>query len=91
MKVATHGSKLEKFFVMQIPNEVMALVVDDSLLTLVDCSLIIVEVPLLSIFVEHWHNETFAFIFHLVRGKLCWTMSLASFMSPLLVTSSPLH
>lgn len=90
LKVLTHGSKLMKFSIMSMPNEFRAIIVDISMLSLLDCSLTVLDTPLLSAFVEQWHKEKF--VLHLFFDEMIIILNDVSilFHSLLLITFSPI-
>lgn len=61
LKVPTHKAQQHKFLNVLIPRKVRDIVDDCDLLLLVDYSLTMLDVALLSVFVEWWHKDTSSF------------------------------
>lgn len=64
----THDGKLKKFSDVLMPGEVKGIVEDCSLLSLVDCSLTMIDSQQLTIFVKQWHKKTS--FFHLPFSEM---------------------
>lgn len=64
--------KLKKFTDVEMLNEVREIVVNAYMLLLVDCSLTMLDVPLLSAIVERWHKDISSL--HLLFGEITITM-----------------
>lgn len=88
--MSTYEAKLKRLLDVQMRDEVNQIIADADLLPLVDCSLTILDAPLMSVLVERWHNETFSF--HLQFGEMEITMVDVSrlFHPPLQITFSSL-
>lgn len=67
---------MKKFLDVLMPGEVREIVDDWGLLSLVDCSLTMLDVSLLFAFVEKWHKETS--LFHLPFGEMTITLDVIS-------------
>nr|XP_012568426.1 protein MAIN-LIKE 1-like [Cicer arietinum] len=72
LKVITHGLKLKKFFEVPVPHPVEHWIREYGLLPLSSAYLTMVDVGLISAFVERWHRETSSF--HLPFGEMTITL-----------------
>ena len=57
----THRLKLKKFYNVEMPPRVKAIVEECGLLPMVDCPLTMLDDQLLKDFVERWHKDTSSF------------------------------
>ncbi|XP_050914695.1 uncharacterized protein LOC127129583 [Lathyrus oleraceus] len=60
-EVTSHVSKMKNFPKTPMPKQVRRIVHDFGFLTSVDCSLTMLDVSLLTDFIEQWHKETYSF------------------------------
>lgn len=72
LKRPTHRAKLKKLLDAPMPHEARAILYDCGLLSLVDCSLTMLYVSLLTTFIERWHKETSSV--HLPFGEMAITL-----------------
>ncbi|XP_058769030.1 protein MAIN-LIKE 1-like [Vicia villosa] len=61
LKLTSHGSKLKNFPERPMLEQVARIVRDFHLMDFAGCSLTMLDVPILSAFVERWHPETSSF------------------------------
>lgn len=70
--VTSHGSKMKDFLNILMPEQVNWIIQDFQVLDFAHCSLTMLDIPLLSTFVERWHEETSSF--HLLFGETTITL-----------------
>src|ERR1051325_6648065 len=73
LKVVFHGSKLKNFPEGDMPEEVSSIVIDFQMLESAQFSLTMLDVSMLSVFVERWHPETSSF--HILFGEMTITLN----------------
>lgn len=70
--MTSHGSKIKCFPKTLMLDQIRRIIHDFDLLVFVDCSLTMLNVSLLTDFVERWHKETSSF--HLPFGEMTITL-----------------
>lgn len=68
LKVPTHWLKFKKIFEVCMPDHIRAIIVDDGMLSLVDYSFTVFDVPLLSTFEKQSNKLTF--VLHIPFNKM---------------------
>lgn len=72
LNVTSHDLKLKDFPKILMPEQDSRIVRDFKLLDFAHCSLTMLDTPLLTAFVERWHNETSSF--HLLLREMNITL-----------------